>query len=162
MLCTCSLQHLTLVTPMHSDPKLSSVLLSLTCPPLEWPYDIFSTILFGSILCIHTPLATGRSTHRSCDVPLVISKGVAERSGGDHMKQVLSPSSFEVSVILQFSFITHLLFSSLCSPFTSLCTRPNIPDPFLGSKLFVPQMPLPTCTFPSLVIISLLLVILAL
>ena len=61
-------------------------------------------------------------------------------------------------------FMTCLLSLSLCSPFTSLCTCSDFPDPFIGSLLFVPQMhlpvlykywPLPTCMFPSLVIISL-------
>ena len=119
------------------------------------------------------PLATSRSTHRSHNMPLIVSKGVAERSGGDHTKRVLSPSSFEVSFILHFSFMTRLLSLLLCSPLSSLCTHPNIPNPFIRSVLFVPQnqmrlpvlykyWPLSTCMFPSLVIISLLLVILAL
>ena len=40
------------------------------------------------------PLASGQSTRRLCDVPLAVPKGVAERSGGNHTKQVLSPLSF--------------------------------------------------------------------
>ena len=113
----------------------------------------------------HTP--TGQSTWRSHDVPLAVPKGVAERSGGDHMKQVLSPLSFWVSFILCSVSMTCLLSFSFCSPFMSLCTCPDIPNPFIGSILFVPQMhlpvlykywPLPTCMFSSLVIISLLLV----
>ena len=159
------------ISPTHFAPKPSSVPSSWALHLLAWPYGIVRTILPWKVLRIHTPLDTSQSTRRSCDMPLAVPKGVDERSGGDHTKWVLSPSSLYLSLILQSSSTTRLLSLSLCSPITSLCAHSDFPDPFIGSLFFVLQMhlpvlykywPLPTCMFPSLVIISLLLVIFAL
>ena len=83
----------------HSKPKQLSALLplhALTHFLLTWSYGTIDVILFEEVLHIHTPLATGWSTQRPHDVPPTgtVPKGVAERSGGDHMKQVLSTLFF--------------------------------------------------------------------
>ena len=63
--------------------------------------------------------------------------------------------------------MTLSLSFSCCSPFMSLCTCPDTPNPFIGSMFFVLPMhlpvlykywPLPTYIFSNLVIVSLLLV----
>ena len=77
----------------HFIPEPSSVASSGALHPLAWTYGIVRAIPLWKVPRIHTPLDTSRSTQRSRDVPLAVPKGVDERSGGDHTKQVLSPSS---------------------------------------------------------------------
>ena len=77
----------------HFVPELSSALSYSALHPLAWTYGIVRAIPPWKVPRIHTPLDTNRSKRRSRDVPLAVPKGVDERSGGDHTKRVLSPSS---------------------------------------------------------------------
>ena len=79
--------------PTDSIPELLLAPSSWTLHPLSGTYCTLCTILQWKVPHIHTSLNTSRSTRRSHDVPLAVSKAVAEKSGGDHTKRVLSLSS---------------------------------------------------------------------